>query len=165
MQKIMSAFRIGFGYDVHPLVRGARFVLGGVEVACEKGGSGHSDADVLVHALIDALLGAAGLRDIGHHFPDTDPALTGADSLILLKRTMDMVREAGYELLNMDATICLQEPKVSQLVPFMLENLGASMNADSSKLSVKATTTEKLGFVGSGEGVSAYAVVLLTCLR
>lgn len=157
----MSAFRIGFGYDVHPLVMGARFVLGGVEVPFEKGGAGHSDADVLVHAVIDALLGAAGLRDIGHHFPDNDQTYRGADSLMLLTRTMDMVRAAGYELANMDATICLQEPRVNQLVPLMLKNLGVSMNADPGKLSVKATTTEKLGFIGSGEGVSAYAVVLL----
>ncbi len=157
----MKTNRIGFGYDVHPLKRGARFVLGGVLIDHNKGAAGHSDADVLIHALVDALLGASGQRDIGHQFPDTDPEWKGADSQILLKKTMQLIRDAGYDLVNMDATICLEEPKIAAYTPNMLDFLSGVMGVDSSRLSIKAKTAERLGFIGAGEGVSAYVVVLL----
>lgn len=157
----METCRIGFGYDVHPLKEGARFVLGGVHIDHNKGAAGHSDADVLIHALIDALLGASGQRDIGHHFPDTDPAWKGANSQVMLKKTMQLVREAGFDLVNMDATICLEEPKIAGYIPQMLQILSGVMGVDASRLSVKAKTAERLGFIGAGEGVSAYVVVLL----
>lgn len=157
----METFRIGFGYDVHPLEEGARFVLGGVEIDYHKGATGHSDADVLVHAIIDALLGAAGHRDIGQQFPDSDAALKGADSMMLLSKTMQLVGERGYRLGNLDATVCLEEPKIAGYIPAMVDALSRIMQVDSGKISVKATTTEKLGFVGQGQGISAYAVVLI----
>lgn len=158
----MESCRVGFGYDVHPLEEGVRFVLGGVEVPHTRGAVGHSDADVLIHALIDALLGACGQQDIGYHFPDTDPAWKGADSRVLLEKTLNLVRKAGYDLINMDATICLQEPVIAPYIPDMLKVLSESMAVAPASLSIKAKTAEKLGFIGSGEGVSAYVVVLLS---
>ena len=128
----------------------------------EKGALGHSDADVLVHAIMDALLGAAGLRDIGQQFPDSDQAYKGADSTLLLKKVGEMVRRQGYSIGNIDATVCLQQPKISILIPEMIQTLSRVLDIQFSRVSVKATTTEGLGFIGSGEGVSAYAVALLT---
>ncbi len=161
----METNRIGFGYDVHPLKEGAHFILGGIHIDHERGAAGHSDADVLIHALVDALLGASGQRDIGHHFPDTDPAWEGANSQVLLKKTMQLVREAGYDLVNMDATICLEAPKIAVYIPKMVDILSGVMGVDASRLSVKAKTAEGLGFIGAGEGVSAYVVVLLEIRR
>jgi 2-C-methyl-D-erythritol 2,4-cyclodiphosphate synthase len=157
----MDSFRVGIGYDVHPLKAGARLVLGGVDIASNSGAVGHSDADVLVHAIIDALLGAGGLRDIGQQFPDTDMSYKDANSLDLLKETMTMLRDKGFDLTNMDSTICLESPKIATYVPQMLCKLSEAMQVDISRLSVKATTTEKLGFIGAGQGISAYAVVLI----
>lgn len=154
-------FRIGYGYDVHRLAEGYSFWLGGVEVEHHLGAVGHSDADVLLHTICDALLGAANLRDIGFHFPDTSAAYKGIDSKILLKEVMRLVREKGYELGNVDATICLQQPKVNPYVPMMKKAIAACMGVDESQISIKATTTEGLGFVGEEKGVSAHAVVLI----
>ncbi len=154
-------FRIGFGYDVHRLETGLPFWLGGVEIPHDKGAAGHSDADVLLHALCDALLGAAALGDIGQHFPDTDPSFQGIASTILLRRTMDLVRNEGYEINNIDSTICLQIPKIKPFIPKMREQIAAHLDLDEGVVSVKATTEEKLGFTGREEGVSAYAVVML----
>ncbi|MFO8000848.1 MAG: 2-C-methyl-D-erythritol 2,4-cyclodiphosphate synthase [Marinilabilia sp.] len=154
--------RIGMGYDVHQLKEGYKLSIGGIEVPSEKGSVGHSDGDVLIHTICDALLGALNLRDIGHHFPDTDPALKGIDSKILLKKTMERIRLEGYEVGNIDATICLQHPKVNPHIPDMQKTLAQTMNIEVSQVSIKATTTEKLGFVGEGKGISAYAVVLIT---
>ncbi len=146
---------------MHPLRAGARFILGGVDIVCDRGPVGHSDADVLVHAIIDALLGASGLRDIGHQFPDTDPDFKGISSMILLETTIKMVREKGYDLSNMDVTICLEEPKISEYISPMILLISDAMMVDPDRISVKATTTEKLGFIGAGHGVSAYAVVMI----
>lgn len=154
-------FRIGFGYDVHQLQEGIPFWLGGIRIPHEKGAAGHSDADVLIHAICDALLGAAALGDIGEHFPDSDPALRGIASSILLRRTMEMVRSKGFELNNIDATICLQFPKIKPYVTEMRQELARQLEADTEQVSVKATTEEHLGFTGRGEGISAYAVVLI----
>jgi 2-C-methyl-D-erythritol 2,4-cyclodiphosphate synthase len=153
--------RIGFGYDVHQLATGYSLWIGGIEVPFEKGSVGHSDGDVLIHAICDALLGALNLRDIGFHFPDTDPALKGIDSKVLLARTMEIIREKGYEIGNLDTTICLEKPKINPLIPKMQQTLAQVMKADASQISIKATTTEKMGFVGEGKGISAYAVVLV----
>ena len=158
----MESPRIGFGYDVHRLQEGLPLIIGGVKVPFEKGALGHSDADVLVHAIMDALLGAAGLRDIGQQFPDSDQAYKGADSTLLLKKVGEMVRRQGYSIGNIDATVCLQQPKISILIPEMIQTLSRVLDIQFSRVSVKATTTEGLGFIGSGEGVSAYAVALLT---
>jgi 2-C-methyl-D-erythritol 2,4-cyclodiphosphate synthase len=163
--KNMRAFRVGFGYDVHPLQEGARFVLGGVFIPYHKGPAGHSDADVLTHAIIDALLGACGAGDIGHQFPDDDITFKGADSIDLLKQTMQIIHDKGYCLGNLDATVCLQEPKISTYIPQMLRTLADALQTDSHQLSIKATTTEKLGFIGAGLGVSAYAVVLVEACK
>lgn len=154
-------FKIGYGYDVHQLKEGCEFWLGGIKLEWEKGAVGHSDADVLLHTICDALLGAANLRDIGFHFPDTDPKYKGVDSKLLLKEVMSLVREKGYQLGNVDATICLQLPKINPHIPAMQSCIAEVMNVDASLISIKATTTEKLGFVGKGEGVSAHAVVLI----
>ncbi len=153
--------RIGFGYDVHQLATGYSLWIGGIEVPFEKGSVGHSDGDVLIHAICDALLGALNLRDIGFHFPDTDPDLKGIDSKVLLARTMEIIREKGYEIGNLDTTICLEKPKINPLIPKMQQTLAQVMRADASQISIKATTTEKMGFVGEGKGISAYAVVLV----
>ena len=155
------SFRIGFGFDVHQLKKGLDFWLGGVIVPHNKGGLGHSDADVLIHTICDALLGAANLGDIGKHFPDTDPKYKGVDSKILLKEVMFLVREKGYEIGNIDSTICLQTPKIGTYIPKMQKVLASCMGIDVDLLSIKATTTEKLSFVGREEGVSAYATVLI----
>jgi len=153
--------KVGFGYDVHRLEAGYKLVIGGIEIPFEKGSVGHSDGDVLIHAIMDAMLGAAGLRDIGFQFPDNDPSLKGIDSKILLKQTFDLVREKGYSIGNIDATVALQKPKISSVIPAMVQSLAPILNLSDEDLSIKATTTEKLGFVGTGEGIAAYAVVLL----
>ena len=154
-------FRVGFGFDVHRLKDGLDFWLGGIKVPHTKGGFGHSDADVLIHSICDALLGAANLGDIGKHFPDTDPKYKGIDSKILLKEVMVFIRAKGYELVNIDSTICLQTPKIGSYIPEMQKVLANSMGVDIDLVSIKATTTETLGFVGREEGVSAYATVLI----
>ena len=153
--------RIGHGYDVHRLVEGRRLILGGVEIPFEKGLLGHSDADVLAHAVMDALLGAAALGDIGKLFPDNDPAYEGADSLVLLKRVTEALNEKGYKIGNVDATVLAQRPKLAPHIPLMRERLAAAMGVDSGRVSVKATTEEGLGFTGTGEGVAAHAVALI----
>lgn len=154
-------FRIGYGYDVHQLDEGEEFWLGGILVDYHKGGVGHSDADVLIHTICDAILGAANLRDIGFHFPDTDPNLKGIDSKLLLKDVMKILRDKGYELGNVDATICLQKPKINPYIPEMQKVMAEVMDIDVDLLSIKATTTEKLGFVGTEQGISAHAVALI----
>ncbi|MBE0637491.1 MAG: 2-C-methyl-D-erythritol 2,4-cyclodiphosphate synthase [Bacteroidales bacterium] len=153
--------RVGFGYDVHRLEAGKRFVLGGVEIPSDKGATGHSDADVLVHAICDALLGAANLNDIGFHFPDSDPNFKGIDSTMLLKEVIKLVRTKGYSIGNVDSTVALQQPKIAGFIPQMKKRLAAVMSINEDDISIKATTTERLGFEGRGEGVSAYAVALL----
>ena len=155
--------RIGFGYDVHQFSPDRKLWLGGIEVPSDKGLLGHSDADVLIHALCDALLGAAGLRDIGYHFPDTKGnEYEGIDSKILLRKTMALIRDNGYELGNCDCTVCAQVPKLSPFIPAMQECLAEVMGVSANQVSVKATTTEHLGFVGREEGIAAYAVALIT---
>ena len=156
------SFRIGFGFDVHQLKVGLDFWLGGIIVPHTKGGLGHSDADVLIHTICDALLGAANLGDIGKHFPDTAAEYKGIDSKILLKEVMVLIRNKGYEIGNIDSTICLQTPKIGPYIPEMQKVLATCMNIDVDQVSIKATTTEKLSFVGREEGVSAYATVLIT---
>ena len=153
--------RIGFGFDVHQLAVGEEFWLGGILVPHEKGAVGHSDADVLIHTICDAILGAADLRDIGFHFPDTDGKYKGIDSKILLKEVMAIVREKGFELGNIDSTIALQQPKVNPYIPEMKKVLAEVMGVSIGQVSIKATTTEKLSFVGREEGVSAYATILI----
>jgi len=153
--------RVGFGFDVHQLKEGLDFWLGGIIVPHTKGGLGHSDADVLIHTICDALLGAANLGDIGKHFPDTDPKYKGVDSKLLLKEVIKLIREREYELGNVDSTICLQTPKIGLYIPEMQKVLADCMSVDTDLVSIKATTTEKLSFVGRGEGVSAYATVLI----
>ena len=153
--------RIGHGYDVHRLVRGRKLILGGVEVPWEMGLLGHSDADVLTHAVMDALLGAAGLWDIGHAFPDTDPAYEGISSLILLERVMEQLARRGLRVGNVDATILAQRPKLAPHIPQMVENLARVMQVEPGRVNVKATTEEGLGFTGAGDGMAAHAVALL----
>ncbi len=153
--------RIGFGYDVHAFVEGRPLVLGGVTIPHTQGLLGHSDADVLLHAISDALLGAAALGDIGRHFPDSDPTYKGISSLILLERVMDIIRSAGYTVSNVDSTLVLQRPRLAPFVPRMTEEISRAMGLPVSRVSVKATTTEKLGFTGREEGIAAYAVVLI----
>ena len=154
--------RIGHGYDVHRLVPGRELVLGGVHIPYELGLLGHSDADVLLHAVMDALLGAAGLRDIGYHFPDTDPRYKGADSMELLRRVGEMLRQAGFRVGNIDVTMIAQKPKLKDYIPQMMENIAGALETDVSRVNVKATTEEHLGFTGTGEGMSCHAVCLLT---
>ncbi len=153
--------RIGQGYDVHQLAKGEEFWLGGILVEHTHGAVGHSDADVLIHVICDALLGAAALRDIGYHFSDTDPQYKGIDSKILLKEVLLLIRNAGYEVGNVDATICLQRPKINPYIPKMQKCLAAIMQIHQEDISLKATTTEKLGFVGKEEGIAAHAVALI----
>lgn len=153
--------RVGHGYDVHRLVEGRKLILGGVEIPWEKGLLGHSDADVLVHAVMDALLGAAGLWDIGHAFPDNDPAYAGIDSMLLLARVRDMLTEKGYTVGNVDATILAQRPKLAGHIPQMRRNIAQVLGVEEDCINVKATTEEGLGFTGSGEGMAAHAVALL----
>lgn len=157
----MIPFRVGQGFDVHALVPGRRLILGGVDIPFERGLLGHSDADVLLHAITDALLGAAGLGDIGRHFPDTDPRYAGADSRELLRGAMEIVRAAGWELGNLDATVIAQAPKVLPYVPRMIQNIAADLGASLEQVSIKGKTTEKLGFAGRSEGIAAEAVALL----
>ena len=153
--------RIGHGYDVHRLVEGRKLILGGVEIPFEKGLLGHSDADVLAHAVMDALLGAAALGDIGKLFPDSDPAYAGADSLVLLRRVAEVLAEHGYGIGNVDATVLAQRPKLAPHIPEMRERLAAAMGIGPGQVSVKATTEEGLGFTGTGEGIAAHAVALI----
>lgn len=157
----VTPFRIGFGYDVHQLAHGRKLILGGVEIPHEKGSVAHSDGDVLIHAICDAILGAASLRDIGVHFPDNSEAYKGISSMILLKETVGLLNNNGYSVVNIDSTICLQKPKIKDYIPEMIARLSAVMNADPSFVSIKATTTEKMGFVGEEKGISAYAVALI----
>ncbi len=153
--------RIGHGYDVHRLVAGRKLILGGVEVPFEKGLDGHSDADVLVHAVMDAMLGAAALGDIGKLFPDNDDAYLGADSMELLKKVRDVLRVHGWRLGNLDATVIAQRPKLAPFIDTMRSNIADALETDVSNISVKATTEERLGFTGSGEGIAAHAVCLI----
>lgn len=153
--------RIGQGYDVHRLVSNRKLILGGVEIPFEKGLDGHSDADVLVHAVMDAMLGAAALGDIGKLFPDNDDAYLGADSIVLLKRVRGVLAQNGWRISNLDATVIAQRPKLAPFIDTMRENIALALQTDVSNVSVKATTEEKLGFTGSGEGIAAHAVCLI----
>jgi len=153
------------GFDVHRLVEGRELWLGGVNIHWNRGLLGHSDADVAIHALCDALLGAAALRDIGYHFPDTDPRYKGIDSRLLLRHVMTLLDEKGYRLGNCDITICAEAPKLNPHIPAMQQGLAACMDCDPSQVSIKATTTEKLGYTGRGEGIAAYAVALIESTR
>ena len=153
--------RTGLGFDVHQLAEGIPFWLGGIKIDHTKGAVGHSDADCLIHAICDALLGAANMRDIGYHFPDTDPQYTGIDSKILLKKTCEIIRDAGYQISNVDSTICLQKPKIKDYIPQMQKVLAEVMTLDPDDVSIKATTTEHLGYTGREEGIAAYANVLI----
>jgi 2-C-methyl-D-erythritol 2,4-cyclodiphosphate synthase len=154
-------FRIGFGYDVHPLEEGYELWLGGIKLPHSKGAVGHSDADVLIHAICDALLGAANLRDIGFHFPNTDPKYKGADSKLLLKEVTRLLKEKNYLIGNVDATLALEKPKINPHIPEMIKVLAEVMEVDADVVSIKATTNEKLGYVGNENGVNAYAVALI----
>jgi 2-C-methyl-D-erythritol 2,4-cyclodiphosphate synthase len=155
------SIRIGFGYDVHKLEGGYPLWIGGIKVEHTKGSVGHSDGDVLIHAICDGLLGAANLRDIGIHFPDTDQSLKGIDSKILLKKTIELVRSKGYQINNIDTTVCLQKPKIKDYIPTMQQVLANVLEISTEDICIKATTTEGLGFVGREEGIAAYAVVLI----
>ena len=154
--------RVGFGYDAHRLVVGRDLILGGVHIPYDRGLQGHSDADVLIHAACDALLGAAGLGDLGRHFPDTDPELEGVSSMVILKRVGAMVRNRGFELENLDTTVVAEAPKVAPFVEKMISRLADALEVKPEQVNVKATTTEGMGFTGRGEGIAAYAVAVLT---
>ena len=153
--------RTGFGFDVHKLQEGYDFWVGGIKVPHSKGAVGHSDADVLIHAICDALLGAANLRDIGFHFPDTASEYKGIDSKILLKKVNELIQEKGFKIGNVDSTICLQKPKINPFIPEMKKVMANILNTEEENISIKATTTEQLGYVGREEGISAYATVLI----
>ena len=153
--------RVGFGYDVHKLVEGRDLWLGGIKIEHSVGLLGHSDADVLIHAICDALLGAANMRDIGYHFPDTAEETLDIDSKILLKKTIDLIAEKGYKLGNIDATICAERPKINPHIPAMKSCMAQILNTDEDNISIKATTSEKMGFVGREDGMAAYATVLI----
>lgn len=155
-------FRIGMGYDVHKLVEGRKLVLGGIEIPHTVGLLGHSDADVLIHAICDALLGAANMRDIGYHFPDTSASTLGMDSKVILAKVIDLIATKGYRVGNIDATVCAERPKINPHVPAMKACLAHVMGCDEDQVSIKATTTERLGFTGREEGISAYAVALVS---
>ncbi len=155
-------FRIGMGYDVHKLVEGRRLVLGGIDIPHTLGLLGHSDADVLIHAICDALLGAANMRDIGYHFPDTSADTLDMDSKVILAKVVDLIATKGYKVGNIDATVCAERPKINPHVPAMKACLAKVMGCDEDQVSIKATTTEKLGFTGREEGISAYAVALIS---
>ena len=157
----MNDYRIGQGFDVHPLCQGRPLIIGGTRIDYNQGLDGHSDADVLTHAIIDALIGAAGCGDIGHHFPDTDKCWKDADSLQLLSDSVSLVHENGWQIINIDATIIAQAPMMEPYVPKMITHLAKSMGIARDRINIKATTTENLGFTGRGEGISAMAVVLL----
>ena len=154
-------FRIGMGYDVHKLVEGRKLVLGGIEIPHTVGLLGHSDADVLIHAICDALLGAANMRDIGYHLPDTSADTLDMDSKVILAKVIDLIATKGYKVGNIDATVCAERPKINPHVPAMKACLAKVMGCDEDQISIKATTTEKLGFTGRQEGISAYAVALI----
>ena len=154
-------FRIGHGYDVHRLVEDRKLILGGVDIPFEKGLFGHSDADVLLHAISDALLGAAALGDIGKHFPDNDPAFKGADSLKLLECVAQLLKKEGYSICNVDATVLAQRPKLASFIPEMRQNIAGAIGVDVEQVSVKATTEEGLGFTGEGLGIAAHSVCLI----
>lgn len=154
-------FRIGFGYDVHQLAEGRSLILGGVSIPHHKGSVAHSDGDVLIHAICDALLGAAALGDIGVHFPDTSDEFKGISSVVLLKKTVGILEAHGYQTGNIDSTLCLQRPKIKDYIPAMVVCLAEAIKTDPGNISIKATTTEKLGFVGEEKGISAYAVALI----
>ena len=153
--------KVGLGYDVHPLIEGRKLYLGGVEIPSIKGALGHSDADVLLHAICDALLGAAGYKDIGHQFPNTDPAYKNIDSKILLKKVFDLIVKKGYFVNNIDATLLLEKPKIAPYIEAMQSTIASILQIDTEDVSIKATTTEKLGYEGREEGLTAMAVVLL----
>lgn len=153
--------RIGHGYDVHKLVEGRDLIVGGVKIPYEKGLLGHSDADVLLHAVSDSLLGAAAMGDIGGMFPDNDPQFLDADSLVLLRRVFERLRESGYKIINVDATIIAQRPKMKPYIPEMRMNIAAALSTSIDNISVKATTEEEMGFTGRGEGISAHCVCLI----
>lgn len=157
----MTGLRIGHGYDVHRLERGRKLIIGGVDIPYEKGLLGHSDADVLLHAIMDSILGALALGDIGKHFPDTDDRFKGIDSTVLLKNVIDLILQKGYTVLNIDSTVCAERPKLSPYIEEMRKNIAESAGIDISCVSVKATTEEGLGFTGEGKGISATAVCLL----
>ena len=157
----MQVQRVGMGFDVHRFARGRVFWLGGIQIQHEKGLLGHSDADALIHALCDALLGAAGLRDIGFHFPDTDETLKNIDSKILLKKTMELLRSKSYELGNTDITICAEAPQLNPHIPLMIACLSETMQVEPDAISIKATTSEKMGYIGREEGIAVYATVLI----
>ncbi len=157
-------FRVGQGFDVHALVPGRKLILGGVDIPYERGLLGHSDADVLLHAITDALLGGAGLGDIGRHFPDTDPAHAGADSRVLLRDAMAAVRKAGWGVVNVDATLIAQAPKIMPFAPAMVANIASDLDVPEDCVNIKGKTTERLGFTGRGEGIAAQAVALLARL-
>lgn len=154
--------RVGMGYDVHALVEGRKLFLGGVQIPHDRGLLGHSDADVLIHAVCDALLGAANMRDIGYHFPDTSDETKDMDSKIILSRTVELIGQKGYKVGNIDATVCAQHPKLNPFIPEMCQSMAQVIGCDPDCVSVKATTTEHLGFTGREEGISAYAVCLIT---
>lgn len=153
--------RIGYGYDVHQLKEGEELIVGGVHIPHSKGSVGHSDADVLIHTICDAILGAANMRDIGFHFPDTSADYKGIDSKILLRDVMLLIREKGFEIVNIDSTVCLEKPKVNPHITKMQDVLSECMQIEASQLSIKATTSEKMGFVGAEKGIAAHAVALL----
>ncbi len=155
-------FRVGFAYDSHQLAKNRKLVLGGIEIPFHKGCLGHSDGDALIHAICDALLGALALKDIGSHFPDNSAEFKDIDSKILLKRTISLIREKGWQVGNIDTTICLERPKLKDFIPIMTEVLSNTMGIEKDQLSIKATTNEQMGFVGREEGVACYAVVLLS---
>jgi 2-C-methyl-D-erythritol 2,4-cyclodiphosphate synthase len=154
-------FRTGFGFDVHALSEDRPLWLGGIEIPAEKGAVGHSDADVLLHAICDALLGAAALRDIGYHFPDTDASYKGVDSKLLLKKVMDLLHAEGYVVGNIDSTLCLEQPKINPHIPRMCETISSICGIGLNAVSIKATTNEKLGYIGRREGIAAFATVLI----
>lgn len=153
--------RTGFGVDIHQLKEGRELIIGGVKLPSSFGALGHSDADVLLHAICDALLGAANLRDIGHHFPDTDPAYKGADSSLLLQATYNLIKKKGYRIVNLDSTVLLESPKVNPHIPEMQKKIARLLETDVDSISIKATRGEKMGFVGEGKGIQAYASVLI----
>ena len=157
----MMKIRVGMGYDVHRLVEGRELWMGGIKLDYEKGLLGHSDADVLIHAICDAILGAANMRDIGYHFPDTSADTLNMDSKVILKKTIELIASKGYALGNIDATICAERPKMNPHIPQMQETMAKVIGCDPDQISIKATTTEKLGFTGRQEGISAYAVALI----
>ncbi len=154
-------FRIGFGYDVHQLKPGYKFFLGGIYIKSDKGAVAHSDGDVLIHAICDALLGAANLRDIGHHFPDTSAEFKDIDSKALLEKTIELLDKKGFKVSNIDSTVCLEKPKIENHISEMQDKLAGIAGVDKDRISIKATTSEKLGFIGKEEGIAAYSVALI----